>query len=93
MEKLKKVIEGLTQCYYGKCTNCPYEFSGDMSCHDAVNRDALEMLTEMSADNQRLLEMWAEATKNLSIAVAEREEARREAMKLEAELCGLKWGV
>ena len=44
MEKLEKVIEALTQCYYGKCVGCPYEFSSDMSCHDQVNRDALDQL-------------------------------------------------
>ena len=46
MEKLEKVIVALTLCYYGKCVKCPYEFSGDMSCHDEVNRDALELLKE-----------------------------------------------
>ena len=50
MEKLDNVIRALEECYYGKCTKCPYEFSGDMSCHDNMNRDALEVIRALVDD-------------------------------------------
>lgn len=54
MSKLSKVIAGLEQCYYGKCTRCPYVFSGDMSCHDALDRDALDVIEALRVERDDL---------------------------------------
>lgn len=97
MEKLDKVIAGLEQCENNNlgCVGCPYYEIGP--CKDYLEGDALAVIKDLRTDNQRLREMWAEATKNLSMAIAERDEARKEAMKLEAELFELRqtpndWG-
>lgn len=40
------------------------------------------MLKEMTEDNERLREMWAEATKKLSVARAERDAAREKSARI-----------
>ena len=81
MEKLDKVIAGMEACngVGDDCNSCPYAGEGE-KCSGVLWADALEWLKryyELDADNQRLREMWAEATKNLSIAIAERDEHLR----------------
>ncbi len=83
MEKLDKVIAGLRYCINPNTDcevcddDCPYlgKRDGHKVCVDFLMSDALEMLKELSADNQRLREMWAKVTKNLSMAIAERDAA------------------
>jgi hypothetical protein len=81
MEKLDKVIAGLECCgeaneIVNVCLEgCPYygERDGDKVCMDMLMEDALDLLKELSSDNQRLREMWADAVRELSVVRAERD--------------------
>lgn len=77
MEKLDKVIAGLECCGNDdSCLSCPYKDVSeptDLDCIKALSGDALDLLKGLSADNQRLREMWADATKKLSVVCAERD--------------------
>lgn len=90
MEKLDKVIESLRFCCEPNniCWDgCPYDGrrDGDRRCLDFLMEDALRCLEELSADNQRLRDMWADTTKKLSVARAERDAAREKLARLIGE--------
>lgn len=75
MEKLDKVIAGIEKCWFGDdvCGGCLYAGSADDGCGRNLERDTLEVLKELSADNQRLRDMWADAVLELSRVQQERD--------------------
>ena len=86
MEKLEKVIAGLSECLRSTpkyCFDCPYQDAE--FCHDELFTDALEVIEDLRTDNRRLRDMWAAATKKLSVARAERDLAREKLSRITGE--------
>lgn len=82
MEKLDKVIRALECCIVTDCENCD---SGGRNCVERLMMEALDVVKELSADNQRLGDMWADTTKKLSVTRAERDAAREKLARVIGE--------
>lgn len=52
-----EIIKALEQCADGEqdCENCPYKhITVENDCFDAVKRDALALINELTAENEKL---------------------------------------
>ncbi len=108
MKDLNLVIGSLGGCLRGICTNCEYGDSDchrDELMKDALEH--LRRFYELEEAHSKLFIRYKEVehelewqrlraedyARKVTCARKERDEARREVLKLEAELCGLKWGM
>ena len=108
MKDLNIVIGSLGGCIRGICSNCEYGDSDchrDELMKDAL--EYLKEYYELKKAHSKLFVRYKEVEHELEdmrlraadyqrkvvIARKERDEARREVLRLEAELIGLKWGM
>ena len=66
VEKVEKVITGIDICFNNKkCDKCGYEYENGL-CLKALMNDALSVIRELKAENERLRQEKADAVKRIT---------------------------